>query len=169
MKQSDIPIPLPCSENWDTMTREGRKLFCDKCKKHVHDLTRMTEEETRALLAQRGESELCVRYLHDAFGNLVFGMVDTSIIAPSRLVRARRAVVAAAATLSVSATMACGGAQKNEEHMLGGAIACPMPSTSATVASDPVPVATSPAAAPTAPATSTPIPVATSAQSPKKQ
>ncbi|MFO0662892.1 MAG: hypothetical protein U0174_03020 [Polyangiaceae bacterium] len=140
MKKNDIAIPIPCDANWDTMTPEGRKRFCDRCKKHVHDLSQLSREEANELLARRVRDDLCVSFLYDRMGNVVFDMVDTRIVAPSRLVRAKRAAAAAAATLALSTTIACGGAEgvtrtggapPADMHRLGGAVAMPPPTASA--------------------------------------
>lgn len=133
------------------MTVQGKRLFCGTCKKHVQDLTRMTEDEAHAMLASRGEGELCVRYLHDAYGDLVFQMVDTRMVPVSRLVRAKRIALASAAAMSLSSVMACAAATP-EPQMVGGAIACPIP----TGTSSAVPIATSAAIPEPAPSVATP-------------
>ncbi len=127
MKRSDLPIPSPCSENWDTMTAVGKTLFCATCKKHVHDLTRMSEDEARVVLAatRRGDQEICVRYLHDAHGDLVFQMVDTRLVPATRLAKAKRALAFGTALVGVSAIAACASTPQAQPEMYGGAVACP--------------------------------------------
>jgi len=125
MKRADLPIPTPCHEDWDTMTVVGKTLFCAACKKHVHDLTRMTEAEAREVLARRGAEELCVRYLHDAYGDLVFRMVAPPLVPPSRLAGAKRALALGASIAGVSAIAACASAPPPQAEMYGGAVACP--------------------------------------------
>lgn len=111
MKRSDLPIPTPCDQNWDTMTPAGRKRFCGECKKHVHDLSAMEPEEAKALLASPPTEGLCVRYLHDEYGAIVFSMVDTTLVPANMLHRARRALTATAAIAGVAATLTgCMGA-----------------------------------------------------------
>lgn len=159
MKKTDIPIPTPCDENWDTMTPEGRKRFCDKCKKHVYDLSRMGEASAQELLERRVADNLCVSFLFDTYGNVVFQMVDTKIIAPSKLLRAKRAAVAATATLALATTMACGGAPAER---LGGAP--PPQPVERTSGEPPAPIETAtPVAASPSAAASVPIPSATTA------
>lgn len=147
------------------MTPEGRKRFCDKCKKHVYDLSRMDEASAQKVLARRVPDNLCVSFLYDAYGNLVFEMVDTKIIASSSLVRAKRAAMAATASLAFATTMACGGVAAER---LGGA---PPPQPIERMAGEPpamietaTPVA---ASAPTAAAT-TPLQKAAPPVEPKK-
>ncbi len=150
MKRADLPIPTPCTEDWDTMTAVGKTLFCATCKKHVHDLTRMTEGEARDVLASKGEASLCVRYLHDAHGDLVFRMVETRLVPVSRLAKAKRMFAFGAAMAGVSALAACASTQPKPE-MLGGAVACPTdqpnppaPSGTATGSVAPIPSTTRP-------------------------
>jgi hypothetical protein len=81
--------------------------FCGQCEKVVHDLSSMTEMQARALL--RGSSEsLCVRYLHDATGEIWFA---GDRVAPHRLNRAKRVAAVASALAAAPLLMqACGGA-----------------------------------------------------------
>ncbi|MFO0661358.1 MAG: hypothetical protein U0165_16220 [Polyangiaceae bacterium] len=119
MKQSDLPIPSSCNADWDSMTREGRKRFCDACRKHVHDLSSMTQDEAMALVSSPRTEKLCVRYICDAQGNIKFSApeitawrreLDRELIPVSHLARAKRvAMTLAAAALPMSLT-ACMGA-----------------------------------------------------------
>ena len=127
MRREDLPIPIPCTENWDTMTVEGKRLFCGACKTHVHDLTRMSDEEAQVLVFRRDQEPMCVRYLHDAHGNLVFRMIDTRLVPTSRLALAKRALALGGAAIGVSTIVACASAPPPGPQMLGGAVACPMP------------------------------------------
>jgi len=116
MKRADIPIPLPCHEDWDTMTVEGRARFCGVCKKHVHDLSRMSEIEGRALLAHSPQGSLCVRYLADQHEEILFGLVEAGFVpvANLRASKAKRASLtfgAGVAAAGLSTLMACGGHQ----------------------------------------------------------
>lgn len=111
MKRSEIPIPLPCHEDWDTMTVEGRRRFCGVCQTHVHDLSRMTEVEGRALLAERADESLCVRYLVDHHDDVLFGLVETGFVPVARLTAKPRSVsvlLGAGAIAGLTALMACG-------------------------------------------------------------
>lgn len=73
MHTREVAIGSPCHVDWASMTkREAAKRFCDACKKHVHDLSAMTENEARALLASPATEGLCVRTFTDARGELVF-------------------------------------------------------------------------------------------------
>jgi hypothetical protein len=128
MHASDIPIATPCGADWRTMKPTDTKRFCDACKKHVHDLSAMTKAEARAVLASPPIEGLCVRYLHDVHGDIVF---QQGPIAPTLLVRAKRmAMVAAAAALPM--TMAACGTFGRPQPTMGDPLpAMPAPSASA--------------------------------------
>jgi hypothetical protein len=128
MRTSEIPILSPCSADWRTMKPQDRKRFCDSCKKHVHDLSAMTSAEARAVLASPPLEGLCVRYLHDAHGDIVF---QADPIPPTFLVRAKR--LAAYAALPV-AMAACTVGRATPPPVMG-APACPFPPPPASAAS----------------------------------
>ena len=51
---------------------DGRR-FCDVCTKHVHDVSSMTEQAARAVLASEStKGRVCVRYTLDGTGNIKF-------------------------------------------------------------------------------------------------
>jgi len=54
-----LQVNTPCDADWDAMTGDERKRFCDHCSKHVHDLSALTEPEARELLSKPG---ICGRY-----------------------------------------------------------------------------------------------------------
>lgn len=90
------------------MQRGDKSRFCGDCKKTVHDLASMSKAEASVLLAAPANEELCVRYLHDEMGHLVF--VDTFRDRPIPLVallrkRASQAVAVAALGMSLTACM----------------------------------------------------------------
>lgn len=113
MKRVDLPIPSPCAQSWSTMTKEGQRRFCDACKKHVHDLSSMTPPEARALLDAPSAEGLCVRYLYDQAGNILFKATD-ALVKPSMLSRARRFVTAAGVLAIPLSLNACMGAKMPE-------------------------------------------------------
>jgi hypothetical protein len=106
MNRSEIPIASPCNADWSTMTLADRGRFCGACRKVVRELRQMTETEARALLASPPTEGLCVRYMHDATGEIVFRRDD--VVPVAKLLR-RAAVVALAVVLPVG-SMACMGA-----------------------------------------------------------
>jgi hypothetical protein len=143
MRRDEIAIELPCSADWDTMTAAGRKRFCADCKKYVHDLSRMKEDDAKALL-ETGK-DLCVRYVYDEVGNVVF---DIDVRA-SALVRAKRFAKAAALVALPMSLTACMGTAPPRR-----VVPPPAPTT--------MPAATSPSATPSASAPIAPSPSSSS-------
>ncbi len=128
MNRTDLPIAAPCSADWSTMTLADRGRFCGACSKVVRELARLTETEARALLASPPTEGLCVRYVHDATGEILFRR--DAVVPVSRLVR-RAAMIALAAALPLS-TAACMGAAPPPQPMMGAApYIAPPPSASA--------------------------------------
>jgi hypothetical protein len=104
MNRREIPIAAPCSADWKTMTLADRGRFCGQCRKVVHELARLTEAEARRLLASPPTEGLCVRYVHDARGEIVF---RRDLIPSAALARAKR--MAAAALAGVAFPLAATG------------------------------------------------------------
>lgn len=78
------------------MRPEGAQRFCDRCDKHVHDLSALTESEAQAVLAKRDGARVCVRYLVDVEGAVVF-REPAPIVPVSALRRRPQPIVRAAA------------------------------------------------------------------------
>ena len=90
------------------MTLADRGRFCGECKKVVRELAQVTEAEARALLASPPTEGLCVRYVHDATGEIVF---RPDVVPVTRLARVRRAAAVALAAASLPLAVAgCMGA-----------------------------------------------------------
>src|SRR4051794_16858749 len=105
MNEREIGIKTPCTLDWRKMTPAEGGRFCGDCKKVVRDLSKMTEQEARALVAKERHADLCVRMLVDKSGNVFFGA--NVLVAPSLLSRAKRAAVAAAAVALPFASQGC--------------------------------------------------------------
>jgi len=73
MDTRDLPIPRPCDASWDEMEGDAVRRFCRKCEKHVHNLSALTEDEARRLLAAERPGRLCVQYAARPDGEIVFG------------------------------------------------------------------------------------------------
>jgi hypothetical protein len=125
MNRTDLPIAAPCSADWSTMTLADRGRFCGACRKVVRELAQLTEAEARALLASPPTEGLCVRYIHDAAGEILFR--QDAVVPVTCLVR-RAAMLALAAALPLS-TAACMGAAAQPPMM--GSVTAPSPSASA--------------------------------------
>lgn len=80
-----LPIAEPCHENWDAMEPRERGRFCASCKKDVHDLSAMTEDEAREFLRERAGTRLCVNYRHDTAGRIQFRAAAVAALAVTAL------------------------------------------------------------------------------------
>jgi len=67
-----LPIAKPCAEPFAAMSGDAKTRFCDKCQKHVYDLSARTEEEARALFREKRGERTCVRFAKDTSGNVLF-------------------------------------------------------------------------------------------------
>jgi hypothetical protein len=70
MRTIHLPVAEPCHERWDAMEPAAQGRFCQRCTTAVHDVSGLTEPETAALLAANAGRSICVRYAHDAAGNI---------------------------------------------------------------------------------------------------
>jgi hypothetical protein len=113
MRTSDVPIVTPCGADWSEMTAvEARARLCAACDKKVHDLSAMDEGAVREL---RATGPLCVRYLYDRHGKIIFGALPegTKVVpAAALLSKVAKSKWLAAAAVAASAIVfeACGGA-----------------------------------------------------------
>lgn len=108
MNKGEVRFSNPCTLDWKKMTPAEGGRFCGDCKKVVRDLSKMSEDEARALLAKPRNEELCVRFVSDAHGRIIFkDMQGVGLLPPSLLTRAKRAAAAAAAIAAPLATQAC--------------------------------------------------------------
>ena len=126
MKRADLRIDSPCSADWSTMTRDGQKRFCDACKKHVHDLSSMRPAEARAVLDAPRARDLCVRYLYDDEGNILF-RPSYDLVPPTMLARVRRFVTAAGVVVAPLTLNACMGAAEAPPPVAPAATASALP------------------------------------------
>jgi hypothetical protein len=125
LTRDDVRIDSPCGLDFSKMTRaQATKRFCGDCRKHVHDLTRLTPGEIRELLDAPATEGLCVRYVADERGRLV----TLPDVPTSTLTRAKRVVLAAAALAAPLSLTACMGARAPmREERTAASIAAPRP------------------------------------------
>lgn len=111
MHVKDATLRRQCDANWNEMTPAGdHARSCANCATLVHDLSTMSLEAARATLASEG---VCVRYLYDRDGKLVFGAPpgDAVIVPAAALVskRSRRQWLAIASVVALPVLLeACG-------------------------------------------------------------
>ena len=63
MKADPPPLRIakPCPKNWDDMTGDAKRRFCDQCQLHVHNLSAMSPGERVQFVAEtRGHA--CITY-----------------------------------------------------------------------------------------------------------
>lgn len=94
MRAEDVRIEAPCGEDWDAMRPEAgaQRRWCDHCERHVHDLSKMSERAARAFLRETATQDVCIAYVHDQAGEIVFAP-EPRIVPLARL--------ASAATISM--------------------------------------------------------------------
>jgi hypothetical protein len=88
MRDLRVSFPRPCDEKWEAMALAGCSRLCARCDRLVHDLSHYELGEAEALL--RRDPDTCVRARIDADGVVA--------LKPGRGGKARRMVIAAAAT-----------------------------------------------------------------------
>lgn len=88
-----VSFPKPCDEAWEAMTPSGCDRVCARCDHVVHDLAAYTMDEAEALL--RANPDGCVR--------AQIGPDGAVALKPGRGGKARRMVIAAAATAGLLA------------------------------------------------------------------
>ncbi len=135
MKNNELPIAAPCDADWSTMTLADRGRFCGACKKVVRELTQLTEPEARALLAAPPTEGLCVRYIHDHTGEIVF---KPEVVPVSALTRMKRAAAVLAAASRPLALTGCMGTAPPPPPVMGAAVPMP-PETVVTMGEPPPP------------------------------
>lgn len=65
MKNQDLKIEKPCLEDWNKMTPNQLGRHCQLCKKTVVDFTKMSSEEIKEYLSNRGNERICGRILKE--------------------------------------------------------------------------------------------------------
>lgn len=112
MHRKEVPIVTPCGADWSEMSvRDARERLCAACDKVVHDLSARGEHEVSELVAA---GPVCVRYLYDRHGNIVFGALPerTQIVSAGALLSklAKKKWMQAAAIAGAAIVFeACGG------------------------------------------------------------
>ena len=69
-----ISIATPCPMKWSKMNRSDIEAtrFCDRCHKHVHDVSRMQDSDVVSLLDRsRTDADVCVRLFRRPDGTIV--------------------------------------------------------------------------------------------------
>ena len=65
-----IDVASPCSASWDSMRGDERVRHCEDCQLNVYNLSEMTRDAARDLIAKQ-EGRLCVRFYRREDGTLL--------------------------------------------------------------------------------------------------
>jgi len=79
MKRVELPILGPCPRVEDAIRVAPDLLWCESCRKHIHDVSAMTEPDARRFLAGLGERSACARYRVDAAATIQFAELYQSV------------------------------------------------------------------------------------------
>lgn len=122
-----LHIAEPCHADWNAMTGDEARRFCDSCQKHVHHLSAMTRREARALVRAPQPEGLCVRYSHDPkSGQVQFRKRTITPSAPRAQVEGAARLLAGAAMVA-SVVAACNWPMNREAHAMMGEMTAPQP------------------------------------------
>ncbi|HEX2750581.1 MAG TPA: hypothetical protein VHM91_21425 [Verrucomicrobiales bacterium] len=65
-----LKIASPCPKQWEGMTGDAKRRYCEHCKLHVHNLSAMSKREQRKFVAEGGD-RACVTYLVRPDGSMI--------------------------------------------------------------------------------------------------
>ncbi|WP_303674336.1 hypothetical protein [Vampirovibrio chlorellavorus] len=65
-----LSVAAHCSADWEKMTGDHQKRFCQQCQLNVYNLSGMTRDAAEALIAD-SEGQLCIRFFRRADGTLL--------------------------------------------------------------------------------------------------
>jgi hypothetical protein len=96
----NLPPPLkvasPCPKQWEEMTGDAKRRFCEHCQLHVHNLSAMSERE-RGRFVEETKGKACIAYVVRPDGAMLPDGFWTRVLRPLRGVRV--------ASLAVLATL----------------------------------------------------------------
>src|SRR4051812_3832533 len=93
MNKDRLPIPSPCTQDWDAMAGDAVRRHCAVCDKQVIDLSALPRKQAARVLKVGAARGLCVRYAHDEAGQVQFR--EPPLIPPALLVQGRRLALSA--------------------------------------------------------------------------
>lgn len=110
MDASLLELSRPCPIDLDDLgvDRSQPQVFCAHCRATVTDISKMREAEAAAFVAERRGSGVCISYLRDAAGNVLFAdsprrPPEPALVPAARLRRPKLRRAAAIAALSLAA------------------------------------------------------------------
>lgn len=119
MHKDALPISEPCHADWNAMKRGDKSRFCGECKKSVHDVSKLSRAQADALFSAPATEGLCVRYLYDELGHVVFADTfrDRPVPAAALLRKTAKAIAASALLALPLSLTACMGAMERPAPM----------------------------------------------------
>ncbi|MFL6676469.1 MAG: hypothetical protein ACJ8LG_24660, partial [Massilia sp.] len=66
-----VDVASPCHVPWETMQGDTRVRHCGDCNKHVFNLSAMPEAEAAALVADKEDGDICIRFYRRADGTVM--------------------------------------------------------------------------------------------------
>lgn len=66
----EVRVASPCNADWNAMSGDEQTRFCDKCSKHVYNISAMTTQQAESLIRAK-EGNLCIRYYQRADGTVM--------------------------------------------------------------------------------------------------
>jgi predicted Fe-S protein YdhL (DUF1289 family) len=123
MKGSDmiplnqISVATPCHESWEGMTGDDKKRFCAGCRKHVYNLSAMTEAEAQAVLKI---DQPCVRF---------YRRMDGTVLTQDCPVGVRRVRLRIAAAVSGALAAIVGALSGGRQALADPTMGAPAPPT----------------------------------------
>ncbi len=68
----ELKVEEPCHEAWGAMTGDTARRYCERCSKCVTNLSVMTKRKAERHLSRNISTGICVRYILDEHGNILF-------------------------------------------------------------------------------------------------
>jgi hypothetical protein len=116
-----IPLRFVCPKTFAKMAEVAGGRYCGDCDKIVRDISAMNEADARALLSAPRNERLCVRYLADKSGSIMFAdsAPDAPLLPANFLSRAKRVALKVAALAAPMAAAACTMPAEQPTEMMG--------------------------------------------------
>lgn len=68
----ELKVQKPCHESWDDMQGDKTRRHCEACGHSVINLSELSEQSARSVLAEAQSKRICVRYTRNADGQIKF-------------------------------------------------------------------------------------------------
>lgn len=124
MKAEPPPLRIasPCPKNWDDMSGDAKRRFCEQCQLHVHNLSGMSPGERTKFVKAPGP-HACITYEVRPDGTMITASRWSWVLRP---LRAFAALVAAMLPFSVS-SCATSGSTCSSRRLAGTPMPPPAP------------------------------------------